>query len=326
MADDYYSVLEVPRSATQDEIQQAYRRLARKYHPDLQGDSKSAKKNFQRVQQAYDVLGDEEKRRQYDRFGPNFEQMRGNPFGGGQGGNPFGGGEIDFSQVFGGQPGGGGGAGPGGIEEMLRQWGLGGGPRGRGRQAGPVPPQGHQPPEVDLEQQITVPFATAVQGGQYQVTVDRESGKSETLAVRIPVGIESGKRIRLRGQGRQGPDGTQGDLLVVVNVAPHPVYRRTGDNLLVKLPVTIIEALEGTQVDLPTPHGTLSLKVPAGCSSSRVLRLKGMGIRAEGRPHGDLLAEVEIVVPAGLSADQVQRVADALRPVSQESPREELSW
>jgi DnaJ-class molecular chaperone len=178
MADDYYSVLEIPRSATQDEIQQAYRRLARKYHPDLQGDSKSAKKNFQRVQQAYDVLGDEEKRRQYDRFGPNFEQMRGSPFGGGQGGSPFGGGEIDFSQIFGGQPGDGGGAGPGGLEEMLRQWGLGGGPRGRSRQAGPVPTPGQQPPESDLEQQITVPFATAVLGGQYQVTVDRESGKS----------------------------------------------------------------------------------------------------------------------------------------------------
>jgi len=330
MAEDYYAVLDVPRSATQDEIQKAYRKLARKYHPDLHEDSKKATKKFQSIQQAYDVLGDEEKRKKYDLLGPNFEQMRNAP-----GGNPFGGGgmEIDLSQMFGGQPGGGGpGGGPGsgggaGWDDLLRSFGMGGG-RGRPGRGPQAPPQASPPPmpNLDIEQQITVPFGTAVSGGEYHVTVESGPGKPKSLSVRIPVGIESGKRIRLRGQGRMGPDGSRGDLLVAVNVAPHPVYRRTGNNLLVKLPVTISEAVRGTQVDLPTPHGTITLKVPAGCSSGRVLRLKGMGIRPEKLPHGDLLAEVEIVVPQNLTAGQLKDVSAALDQLNVEDPRSELTW
>ena len=322
MADDYYAVLEVPRSATQDEIQKSYRKLARKYHPDLHQDSKQAKKKFQTIQQAYDVLGDEEKRKQYDRFGPNFEQMRGatasNPFGGG-------GMEVDFSQMFGGQGGGGAMPGGGGLDDLLRSFGMGG---GRARRSQPVPPQAAPPqiPNLDVEQQITVPFATAVSGGEYHVTVQSGPGKPMSLSVRIPVGIESGKKIRLRGQGRMGPDGRRGDLLVAVNVAPHPVYRRTGNNLLVKIPITIAEAVQGTQVDLPTPHGTITLKVPAGSSSGRVLRLKEMGIRPEKLPHGDLLAEVEIVVPQNLSDVQLDKLAVALNDLNEDNPRSELSW
>jgi DnaJ-class molecular chaperone len=330
MADDYYKVLDVPRSATQDEIQKAYRKLARKYHPDLQSESKDAKKKFQQVQQAYDVLGDEEKRKQYDRFGPNFEQMRGagpgSPFGGGPGGGPFGGGEVDFSQIFGGQRGAPGGVpGGGGIEEFLRGFGMGGGraaPGGRHPQPGPPQP----PPNLDIEQKITIPFGMSVTGGEYRVHVDLGSGKPESLSTRIPVGIESGKKIRLRGQGRMGPDGSRGDLLVVVNVAPHPVYRRMGNNLLVKLPVTISESIRGTQIDLPTPHGTISLKVPAACSSGRVLRLKGMGVRPDKQPHGDLLAEVEILVPQDLSESELKELAGALQKLEVDDPRADLSW
>lgn len=327
MAEDYYSILEVPRSATQDEIQKAYRRLARKYHPDLQGDSKTAKQKFQQIQSAYDVLGDEEKRRQYDRFGPDFERMRGAPFG--SGGGPFPGGEVDFSQIFGGQmPEGA--EGGGGLEELLRQFGFarggrprrGAGARGRGQSPPDEPPP---PPSLDLQQEVTVPFATAVLGGQYQLHPEH-GRQQESLSVRIPAGIESGKRIRLRGQGRTGPDGSRGDLFVTVRVAPHPVYRRTGDNLLVRLPITMAEAIRGTSVDLPTPHGTVTLKVPPRCSSGRVLRLKGMGVRAEGRPAGDLLAEVEIVLPADLSESAARDALAALDRWPGDDPRAELMW
>lgn len=333
MADDYYSALEVPRSATQDEIQKAYRRLARKYHPDLQEDPKKAKKNFQRIQQAYDVLGDEEKRKQYDRFGPGFEQMRTAPGGGPGGGpgGPFGGMDIDFSQVFG-QPGGPGGAGgsgpgPGGLEELLRSFGMGGGRPGRGRGAGRgAEPPPSPPPELDVEQEITVPFGTAVSGGEYRVQIEHGSGKPKALSVKIPAGIEAGRRIRLRGQGRMGPDGSFGDLLVVVRVAPHPAFRREGNHLLLRIPITVGEAVRGTSVDIPTPHGTISLKVPSGSSSGRVLRAKGMGVRPENQAPGDLLAELEIVLPQSLSADDLDALSGPLRRLDVDDPRADISW
>lgn len=327
MAEDYYAVLEVPRSATQDEIQKSYRRLARKYHPDLHGNSDESKKKFQRLQQAYDVLGDEEKRKQYDRFGPGFEQMRGAPGGGG----PFGGMDIDFSQMFGqgGQGGpmpGGPMPGGGGLEDILRTFGMGGGRAGR-RGAGRGAPEAPSPvPNLDVEQQITIPFGLSVSGGEYRVTVEGQSGKPQQLSVRIPAGIESGKKIRLRGQGQSGPDGRQGDLLITVQVAPHPVYRRSANNLLVRVPVSVGEALRGTTVDLPSPHGTISLRVPAGSSSGKVLRAKGMGVRPEKGPHGDLLAELEIHVPQGMSPESVAGISDALAVLELDQLRNDLKW
>ena len=291
MADDYYQVLGLSRGASADEIHKAHKKLARKYHPDLHEDAddrekKRAKEQFQKVQQAYDVLSDPEKRKMYDQFGPEFERMGGggNPFGGGGGGgNPFGGGgagggsggaEFDFSQLFGG--------GGGGMEDILRQMGGGGraggggNPFGGGRQPGPPP----QPQAV--EQEITIPFSVAVQGGQHQVSFQRRNGKVDNITVKIPQGIESGKKIRLRGQGQSSrPGGDRGDLLIVVKVASHPSFTRSGLNLSVTVPISLMEAANGAKVDLPTPHGTVALSVPPGTSSGKSLRLKGMGVRKE---------------------------------------------
>jgi DnaJ-class molecular chaperone len=293
--------------------------LARKYHPDLHEDEKEkekAKQRFQQVQAAYDVLSEPEKREMYDRYGENYQQVpQGSPYGGGAG---PGGMEIDFSQIFGGAGGGGGGA----FEQIFRQFGgapgAGGGAQ---RRRGPQPFQ--EPLDLDLEEEITVPFSVAVGGGEHRLTITR-GGKAETLSIKIPKGIEPGKKIRLRRQGQIGPGGQQGDLLVTVKIAPHPSFTRVGNQLQVKLPITIQEALLGTKVDLPTPHGTITVTVPAGSSSGRVLRLKGMGVHDDTK--GDLLAEIEIVVPEQLSSEDRASLAGILERINQPNPRKNLTW
>ena len=241
MAEDYYQVLNVSKTASQDDIQKAYRKLARKYHPDLHADKDErekdvAKQKFQQIQQAYDVLSDPKKRQMYDQLGPDFENMGSNPFGGGMPPN------FDFSQIFGG--GGGGEGAPGGFEEILRQFGMAGGGDPGGRRPRPGRPQKGQ----DLEESITVPFNTAVLGGDHQVSFQKPGGKVETIRIRIPAGIESGKKIRLRGQGMPGFEGApSGDLFIRVNVAPHPVYTRSGLNLHVTVPVTLSESVAGAK-------------------------------------------------------------------------------
>ncbi len=320
MAEDYYKTLDVPKSASADEIQKAYRRLARKYHPDLYVDKdeqekKKATKSFQRVQQAYDVLSDEEKRQQYDLLGPNFEQMGGarNPFAGAGPGGP----QIDFSQLFG--RGGPGGAG-GGMEDLFRQFGMQGGPHG-----GPGGPHGGPRDGEDINERITVPFATAVLGGEHQVSVQRRD-KVETIEVKIPKGIEHGQKIRLRNQGQSGFDGgRRGNLKITVRIAPHPVYSRSGLNLSVKVPITLKEAVEGAKIDLPTPHGTISVTVPPGSSGGKSLRLKGMGIKTEKR-NGDLIATLQIAMPEQLAADDRKRVEQLESAWNGEDPRDSLIW
>jgi DnaJ-class molecular chaperone len=322
MADeDYYSVLGVSKTASEDDIQKAYRKLARKFHPDLHADKdekerNQAKQKFQKVQQAYDVLGEPKKRQMYDQMGPGFEQMGGggNPFGGAGGGSPFGAGGIDISQIFGGR----GGRSGGGFEDILRQMGGGGaGPQARG--AGPTKGR-------DIEQEITVPFAVSVLGGQHQVSLQRNDGGVDRMEVKIPAGIEPEKKIPLRGQGQHGAGGgPRGDLLIKVHVAPHPSYTRKGLNLQVTVPITLIEAAEGAKIDLPTPHGTVSLKVPPGSSSGKSLRLKGMGIKAKDH-SGDLLATLQVALPSEVSAEDLDVLKKLNKRWNQSASRAELAW
>lgn len=318
MAEDYYKTLGVDRGASTDEIQKSYRKLARKYHPDLHADEderqkERAKQQFQQVQQAYDVLSDEKKRQMYDQLGPDFEQMGGggnpfggggNPFGGGGGGrSPFGNGDIDISQLFGG------GGGGGGFEQL-----FGG---GRGRQ--PQAAKGQ-----NVEQSITVPFATAVLGGQHQISFDRGNGKYENLTVKIPVGIESGKKIRLKGQGRTGPAGA-GDLLVTVNVSGHPNYSRSGLTLSVTAPISLAEAAVGAKIELPTPHGTISVTVPAGTSGGKSLRLKNMGIKTADR-SGDLIVHLQISIPQEISEQDRELIDQLSDDWDSAVGRQDLVW
>lgn len=312
MAQDYYQTLGVSKTASQAEIQKAYRKLARKYHPDMNPDDRTAKDKFKAIQEAYDVLNDPQKREMYDRYGSAFESVGGGagPRWGGRGG-PEGFQDIDFSQVFG-QDGGG-----GGFEEILRQ--FAGGAR-TGRRPSP------RARGADLEHELHVPFNTAVNGGQAQLAVRRADGKIETISVKIPAGIEDGRKIRLRGQGEPSPSGgSPGDLLITVRVAEHPHFRRHGDDLELSVPVTLAEAALGAKIDIPTPQGEISLKIPAGTSSGKRLRLKGLGVPREKGDHGDLYAEIQIVIPDSLDEASLELVRqfDQRQPLQ---PRTNLQW
>ena len=319
-ADDYYEILGVSKSATVDEIQKAYRKLARKYHPDLHAnksdrEKENAKQQFQRVQQAYDVLSDKKKRRMYDQMGPGFDQMGGNPFGGQ--GNPFGGAggmDIDLSSLFGGA----GGPGRGGFEQIFRQMGGGAGAKPQARPQAPPSPE-------PIEQDITVSFATSVLGGEHQVSFKRTNGKVETIKVKIPAGIEHGKKIRLRGQGAESYSGQRGDLLIVVKVAPHPNYRRKGLNLSLSVPISLGEAVLGAKIDVPTPHGTVTLTVPPGTSSGKSLRLKGMGIRTKDK-KGDLIAELHLQLPEELTEGDRKLIEQLELAYQERDLRSDIRW
>ncbi|MFM7057815.1 MAG: DnaJ C-terminal domain-containing protein [Planctomycetota bacterium] len=283
---DYYETLGVPRGASTEEIRKAFKKLARTEHPDARPDDPGAQKRFAEITEAWEVLGNPEKKARYDQFGHGF-QGGGNPFQGGgnpfQGGHPFsnfsGGASVDLEDLLGGMFGGG-----------KRGGGRGGGRAQRGE---------------DARAEITVGFDVAVEGGEHGLTLQTGS-QVEHITVRIPAGIEDGKTIRLAGQGNPGTGGAPaGDLLVTVHVAPHPWFRREGMNLLVDVPVTITEAALGGKIDVPTlSEGEFLLGIPAGTSSGRRLRLKGKGVRnARTGERGDLFAVVKVVIPTELDEE-----------------------
>lgn len=320
MAKNPYETLGVKRDASADDIQKAYRKLARKYHPDMNPDDASAKTKFQEVQSAFEILSDAEKRRHYDQFGDAGPQFGGPGGRGGPGGAhwtystgpqtyPF-----DLNDLFGG--GGGEDEGAGGFADLFKQFRRSGG----GRRAAPSARGG------DLKHDMTIPFATAIRGGEAAVSIQRADGNLETITIKIPAGIDDGKRIRVRGQGEPGAGGAPpGDILVTIHVSPHPHFRRTGHRLDVRVPVTLAEAVLGAKVDVPTPWGTIALSIPPGTSSGKRLRIKGHGVRTKSGEHGDLFAEIQIVLPAELTEDERKQLAEisARHP---QYPRTELRW
>ncbi len=314
MAEDYYATLGISRDASSAEIQKAYRELARKYHPDLNPEDSSSKSKFQAVQTAFDVLNDPQKRQMYDRYGSGFESH--GPAGpqgwpraaAGQGPQV----DINLEDLFGG-----GGEG-GGFADLFKNLG----------QRGSRRPARHAPPTrgSNLEQELTVPFTTAVLGGEAQIAVRRSDGQVENIQVKIPAGIESGKKIRLRGQGNPSPTGgPPGDILIQVRVAAHPHFRRQGKRLDVRVPITLAEALTGAKIDVPTPRGTIALTVPPGTSSGRKLRVKGHGVKQSGSVAGDLFAELMIVLPPDLATADREQIATLCEKYT-EAPRADLRW
>jgi DnaJ-class molecular chaperone len=322
MAEDYYATLGVPRTASAEDIRKAYRELARKYHPDLHPDDEAAKQKFKQVQNAFDVLNDASKREMYDRYGSSFEGVGagaggpqggwgGGPFGGGGAGGFPGGGEIDLESLFGGA---------GGFDQIFGRSAGGRTTRGRRRAA--------QTPGQDIEARIEIPFRLAIDGGKTDLHVDRGGGKTETITVTIPQGVPDGGRMRLRGQGLPGSGGgAAGDLLLAVHVEPHPIFRRSGDTLEITLPVSLSEAIEGAKVDVPTPWGTIALRIPPRTSGGRKLRAGGMGVRHANGAKGDLIAEVQIVLPdaADAAAARLLEAAKAAEAGAAD-PRAGLRW
>jgi curved DNA-binding protein len=306
---DFYEVLGVPRTATQDEIQKAYRKLARQHHPDVNKDP-GAEDRFKEISEAYDVLSDPQTRRRYDAFGSGFRQVpedvdpeafqrsqagagAGAGGAGGFGGGRFGGGPGDDLGGI-------------NIEDLL------GGIFG-GRGFGPIP-------GADQEAGLELTVEEAFEGGHRSVTLEGPDGR-RTLDVRIPAGVTNGQRIRLTGQGGRGSEGARnGDLYFVVRIAPHPRYRVDGRDLYVDLPLTPWEAALGTSVAVETPGGETKVKVPAGTSSGKLLRLRERGLPHPRGRHGHLYAEVKIMVPAKLS-DEERRLFEELAATSTFDPR-----
>ena len=332
-ADDYYQVLGVSRSSSQDEIQKAYHKLATKYHPDLNPDQR-AKQKFQQIRKAYEVLNDPDTRQKYDQFGPMFEAMQdGAP----PGGDPRRGFEdIDFSQMFGGAGGFGGGGGGGfggtgaggfgGFEDIFRQFQPqgGGGGRGSGRGGGRRSATPHQGRDINHELEIS--FVTAILGGKVQISV-RSGPRSEPhrVDVTIPPGVKDGQQLRVRGQGEQG-GGMPGDLLLTVKVGTHRYFSRRGDDLIVRVPVTAAEMARLAKVEVPTPHGTVVIKLQAGATVGKPLRVSGYGVRStQGDVRGDLLVEPIIVIPRDLDAESLQLI-EQLDKKWQQQPRADLKF
>ena len=315
MARDFYESLGVPRGADQAEIQRAFRRLARQLHPDINKDPGSEER-FKEVSEAYDVLSDPEQRQRYDAFGEDFRRVAPDA-------DPDAQRRSRAYAGAGARPGGAAGGGGGGrftdfgdevdIEDLLGGI-FGGRGRGRGRAGwGPIPGSDH-------ETEVEVTVDEAFHGTRRSLTITGPDGP-RTIDVDIPAGTVDGQRIRLRGQGGQGTGGADsGDLYLVARIAPDRRYRLEGRNLHVTLPLAPWEAALGTEVDVEAPAGKLKVRVPAGTSSGRRLRLVGQGLpNRRGKP-GDLFAEAQIMVPGSLTSEE-RRLFEELANVSTFDPR-----
>ncbi len=306
MSRNLYDVLGVGKTASEAEIKSAYRKLARKYHPDLNKDDKTAADKFKEVSNAYDIIGNAEKRKKYDNneideegkptgFGAGFGGA-GSGFNGYQsyGGNPFNGfsnrgfnggtqGGFDFSSIFG--------------DDIFSQFG---GAQGSFRQR--TAPQRGQ----DVSYNMRVDFLDAAQGVEKQISLN---GKN--INVKIPAGMQSGQTMRLKGLGNVGLNGGEnGDVLITINVNEHPYFKADGLNILLDLPISVKEAISGAKITVPTINGKVAVTVPAFSSSGEKLRLKGLGIKSK-TGQGDEIINLQIVLPK-VKSDNLAEAAEKM--------------
>lgn len=326
---DFYDVLGVSKNASTDEIRKAHRKLVLKYHPDRNRDNKQAEAKFKEIQEAYDVLGDADKRKKYDQHGHSaFEGGAG-----GGGADPF----EAFRRAQ--QQSGRGGysqwrASPGvSVEDFDMNsgdmgsifdqlFGAGGaraGARGGrgGRTRRPEPPRGQ-----DIEHPVTLTFDQAARGVTLPLQISRESGV-ETIEVKVPAGVKDGSRIRIRGKGEQS-GGEPGDIYIIAHVTPHAYFRRDGMDIHLDVPLSVYEALLGTKVTVPTLEGHVTMTIPAGTSSGAKLRLKGHGIERAGE-KGDQIVVVKVIVPKGLDESD----KEAIEKIAKKHPinaRADVGW
>ena len=300
---DYYETLGVSKTATKDEIRSAFRKLARKYHPDVAKDKKAAEEKFKEINEAYEVLSDPAKRQKYDQLGENWNQPGGfqpPPQWGGAG-------------PGGGQPGGGFyryGGGDGGVEFEFNGTGFSdffeaffGGGRGRSAFGGFGRQETGAERGSDVEADIMVPLEEVVHGAKRTVSLRRAgSNKVETYQVKIPRGVHEGQRIRLAGQGEPGErGGKSGDLFLRVRLARHPEFTVEGSDLIHEVKIAPWQAVLGTEVTVPTLEGNVRLKIPPGTQSGQRFRLRERGLPNSSGKRGDLYVEVQIAVPKKVS-------------------------
>jgi curved DNA-binding protein len=305
-----YQTLGVARDVDADGLRKAYRKLAKKFHPDANPGDQKAEERFKEISRAYEVLSDAEKRRAYDEFGDIALQA-------GFDAEAARRAQADFGQAFRGTHG------PGfdfefgdaeSMDQLLGRMFGGAGPRGRGG-------FGRTLRGADVEAELELEFLEAVHGGEKKLTLTH-GGSSETVTVRIPRGVADGGRIRLPGKGGLGAGGgARGDLYATIRVRPHPVFRREGRDVLVDVPVSVSEAIRGAQIEVPTLAGRATVAIPPGTDSGRKLRLRSKGVPDPGGgPAGDLYVVVQIRVPKQLDADALEKLAGA----GPDDPRKEL--
>ena len=316
---DYYQTLGVPKTAPAKEIKQAYRKLARKHHPDVNPGDKVAEAKFKEINEAYEVLADPVKRRKYDELGANWRlyeqaQQQGQAW---PGGAPFGGGFGESGGAWTINMGGPGGYRTMSEEEMQELFGNedpfsdffktffgGGAPEGgRARARAPRSQKGR-----DIEHEVELTLEEAFHGAMRRISI-KQGGHARSVDVRIPAGVKDGSRVRAAGEGETGSNGgIAGDLYLRVRLKPHPVFERKGNDLHAKVVVPVTIAVLGGEAQVPTMTGSVRLKIPETTQSGQVFRLKGHGMPTIGRPdeRGDLYATIEIQLPRSLSKDQRQ--------------------
>lgn len=314
---DLYEVLGVPRSATQEEIKRAYRKLAKEYHPDHNPDDPSAVESFKEVQQAYVVLKDAGKRKDYDRFG-EAGVGQWSTDGGGERVYQWGGSSINVED----------------LEDLFGAFGGGErGPRasifdqffGGGRAVAPTraPRRG-----ADEERTVALTFEQAARGATVTVRLGSKGNKrTETLEVKIPPGVEEGQRIRIKGRGHGGSfGGESGDFHLVCSIQAHPYLWREGSDIYLDLPVSVTEAALGAKIDVPTLDGSVTVSIPPGTATGSKLRLKGRGVRQGGASgEGDQYVVIQIVTPKHLSKEQ-RALLEKLHEADSSDPRADCVW
>ena len=289
---DYYSVLEIKKSASDDEIKKAYRKLAMKYHPDRNKGDTNAENKFKDVSEAYAVLSDKKKRQQYDQFGSEgFHQKFS---------------QEDIFKDF-------------DINEILRGFGFGSGPgpgAGNPFQGNPFggfgnPFQGQQRPTTPpppLVKDLSVSFEEAALGAQRNISISR-NGVVEEASIKVPAGIANGKVLRLKGKGHSDPHGNkQGDLHLKIQILPHPIYRREAQNVVIDVEIKLTDAMLGTTIEVETLNGIKGVKIPAGTQNNAKLRLKGVGIKTSSGKQGDQLINIKIGIPKKLTDEQQKHI------------------
>jgi curved DNA-binding protein len=313
---DYYQILGVSRNANADEIKKAYRKLARQYHPDLNPNNQEAEKRFKDINEAHEILSDPDKRRKYDQFGQYWQQE-------GTGtGTGFG--DFDFSQY---------GSFDDFIDELLGRFG---GFNNQSRQGyrystssspgfdqfgdffnSNVPPS--QAQQRDFEATLPLTFSEAFRGTNKQFKLDEE-----TIKIRIPPGAKPGVKVRVKGKGGINPvTQKRGDLYLVVELQPHPFFKFEGDNLVCEVPITPTEATLGRKIQVPTPDGSVMMKIPAGVNSGQSLRLRGKGWSSTDGKRGDQIVKLKIVTPSQLDA-QERELYEKIQHYSPFNPRQDL--
>jgi curved DNA-binding protein len=314
---DYYAILGVSKTATPEEIKQAYRKLARKYHPDLNPGDKEAEAKFKEINEAQELLSDPEKRQKYDQFGQYWKQAS-------EGGPPPRGAsrgveEFDFDQY-------------GNFEDFINDLlGRFGGQGGTGRtytyRTSTGQPEGFddfggfrsQAPAPDTEAAIALTFSEAFHGVQKRLQLD-----DKPINVRIPAGAKPGSRIRIKGKGHPSPFSHQrGDLYLTVEVLPHPFFRFEGDDIVCEVPIRPDEAVLGAQIKVPTPDGSVMMAIPKAVRSGQSLRLRGKGWTQPKGGRSDLIVKLQIVSPKDLSALE-QEYYEKIQAASSFNPRAQL--